>query len=169
MTDLDLDLHLPAICAGDSAAFGRWIAGAEPSLRAALRPFATRVDTEAVLQESLLRIWQGAPRVEPDGRPNTLVRFAIRVPQSLARSDARRLRPELAEDATLEQAAAQGAMELALPDPGLRSRLSQCLQKLPGQPAKALAARLNGAGEPDDALASSLEMKLNTFLQNVTR
>ena len=37
---LDLDHELAAISAGDPDAFARWIAGAEPSLRGALRPLA---------------------------------------------------------------------------------------------------------------------------------
>jgi RNA polymerase sigma-70 factor (ECF subfamily) len=53
---LDLDRHLPAIAAGDPDAFAPWVAGAEPALRDSLRPFAARVDTEAVLQEALLRV-----------------------------------------------------------------------------------------------------------------
>jgi RNA polymerase sigma-70 factor (ECF subfamily) len=166
---MDLDTHLPAIVAGDSDAFGRWIAGAEPSLRACLRPFATRTDTEAVLQESLLRIWQVAARVEPDGKPNALLRFGIRVAQNLARSEARRLRPQLSEDLALEQAAAEAAVAVIEPDPSLRERLRICLSKLPGKPSQAIHARLESAGDGDDLLAERLGMRLNTFLQNVTR
>ena len=66
----DLDRHLPGILAGDSSAFATWMAGAEPRLRASLRSFAVQVDTEAVLQETLLRVWQVAPRFVPDGRPD---------------------------------------------------------------------------------------------------
>jgi len=73
---LDLDAHLAAIATGDADAFGRWVAGAEAPLRGALRSFAARVDTEAILQEALLRVWQVAPRVALDGKPNALLRFA---------------------------------------------------------------------------------------------
>jgi DNA-directed RNA polymerase specialized sigma24 family protein len=166
---MNLDGHLPAIVAGDSDAFGRWIAGAEPSLRSCLRPFAARADTEAVLQEALLRIWQVAARVEPDGKPNALLRFGIRIAQNLARSEARRIRPELAEDLALERAAAESALGVAEPDPSLRERLRVCLGKLPGKPAQAIQARLEAAGDGDEALADRLGMRLNTFLQNVTR
>jgi DNA-directed RNA polymerase specialized sigma24 family protein len=165
----DLDLHLSAIVAGDSDAFGRWIAGAEPSLRSCLRPFAARADTEAVLQEALLRIWQVAQRVEPDGRPNALLRFGIRVAQNVARSQARRLRPELAEDPARFEAAAEQALTVSEPDPSLRARLQKCLEKLPGKPALAIRARMMGAGSADTDLAAELGMRLNTFLQNVTR
>jgi len=74
----DLDVHLPAIGAGDPEAFARWVAGAELPLRQALRSFAAACDTEAALQETLLRVWQLAPKVAPDGRGNSLLRFAHR-------------------------------------------------------------------------------------------
>ena len=75
----DLDRYLPAIAAGDPDAFGHWVAGAEPRVRLSLSSFATRVDTEAVVQETLLRVWQVAPRFRPDGRPDGLVRLAVRI------------------------------------------------------------------------------------------
>ena len=56
----DLDIHLTAIAAGDATAFAAWLAGAELPLRRRLRPFASSVDTEAVLQEALLRVWQSS-------------------------------------------------------------------------------------------------------------
>jgi RNA polymerase sigma-70 factor (ECF subfamily) len=86
----DLDHHLPAIAAGDDQAYARWLAGAEPELRAALRTFAATADTEAVLQEALLRVWQVAPRFTPDGRPNALLRFAVRAARNLALDEVRR-------------------------------------------------------------------------------
>lgn len=64
----DLDSFLPAILAGDVDAFGYWVAGAEARLRNSLRHFAAVVDTEAVVQETLLRVWQVAPRFVSDGR-----------------------------------------------------------------------------------------------------
>ena len=101
----DLDVHLSAIQTGDAAAFGRWVAGAEVRLRLSLRRFATGCDTEAVLQETLLRVWQVAPRVEPDGSPNALLRFAIRVGRNTAISEIRRLgrQPPPAVDEVVEQ------------------------------------------------------------------
>ena len=65
----DLDVHLSAIVSGDPEAFGRWVAGCELRLRRSLASFAGSVDVEAVLQETLLRVWQVAPRLEPDGNP----------------------------------------------------------------------------------------------------
>ena len=56
------------------------------------------------------------------------------------------------------------------PDPLLREAIAKCRERLPEKPAQALTARLtNGAFEPDEALAAHLSMRLNTFLQNVTR
>ncbi len=41
---------------------------------------------------------------------------------------------------------------------------------MPAQPARALAARLSAAGgASDEVLAEHLSMRVNTFLQNVTR
>ena len=93
---LDSDGELAAIVAGDAAAFGRWVAGVELRLRLSLASFAARVDTEAVVQETLLRTWQVAPRLVHDGKPEMLLRFAIRVARNLAISEVRRLksRPE---------------------------------------------------------------------------
>jgi RNA polymerase sigma-70 factor (ECF subfamily) len=163
----DLDALLPAIAAGDPDAFGRWVAGAEPRLRLSLTRYATATDCEAVLQECLLRVWQVAPRVEPDGRPDALLRFAIRVARNLAIDEVRRHRPELAlasEDAPEPSEAPRP------PDPHLRERIGECRDQLPEKPAQALLARLTDAGAaPDALLASRLGMTLNTFLQNFTR
>jgi len=159
----DLDVHLPAIAAGDADAFGRWLAGAERSLREGLRPLAARVDVEAVLQEALLRVWQVAPRVQPDGRPNALVRFAARVARNLALDELRRRREQPAELPDLPA-------DLHEADPLLRQIIVDCREKLPKQPAAALLQRLAAAGgEHDATLAERLGMRLNTFLQNVTR
>ena len=90
---LDLDAHLDGIAAADPGAFARWVAGAEHGLRDGLRSFAASVDVEAVLQEALLRTWQIAPRVRPDGRPNALFRMAATIARNLALSELRRRRP----------------------------------------------------------------------------
>jgi hypothetical protein len=81
---MDLDVHLDAIVAGDDRAFAAWLAGAEPLLRHSLRSFATTVDVEVVLQETLLRAWQFAPRVTRDGGGNSLLRYALRTGRNLA-------------------------------------------------------------------------------------
>jgi RNA polymerase sigma-70 factor (ECF subfamily) len=98
---LDLDLYLAAIGAGDPEAFARWVAGAEPSLRATLRPMAAHVDAEAVLQEALLRVWQVAPRCQPDGRPNSLLRLGARIARNLAIDELRHNRATAIDPETL--------------------------------------------------------------------
>src|SRR5688572_9088330 len=116
---MDLDVHVPAIVLGDATAFGRWIAGAERPLRESLRSFATRVDVEAVLQEALLRTWQVAPRIELDGKPNALLRLALRVTKNLAIDEVRKARTVRIEDEELESSLAF-ATAAAEPDPILR-------------------------------------------------
>lgn len=166
----DLDQHLPAIAAGDPLAFGRWVVGAEQRLRRSLDSFATRVDTEAVLQETLLRVWQVAPRVQPDGQPDALLRLAVRIARNRAIDELRRARVDPVEIDALERAAALHAERPALPDPLLRQLIARCRALLPERPARALAQRLlAGGNRPDAELAEELGMKLNTFLQNVRR
>ena len=168
---VDLDHELDGIVAGDPDAFGRWVAGAEAPLRASLRPLAARVDGEAVLQEALLRVWQVAPRCRRDERPNALLRLGLRIARNLAIDELRRARGSASDEAELEAAWARAALpEPRTPDPLLRRAIDECRRKLPDKPAAALEARLESAGgEPDPLLAARLHMKLNTFLQNVTR
>ena len=169
----DLDAYLPAIAAGDPDAFGRWVAGAEARVRGSLLRFAAHVDVEAVLQECLLRVWQVAPRIEPDGRSDALLRFAVRVGRNLAVSELRRqgVRPqvvaELVEDSVANLGPPQPPTE---PDPLLRRVIAACREKLPTKPALVLALRLRaGPAQPDRDLATEAGMKLNTFLQNFGR
>src|SRR5262249_24781049 len=162
---LDLDMHLPAIGAGDADAFAAWIAGAEPPLRLSLRRFAAEVDAEAVLQETLLRVWQVARRVVPDGRPNALLRFAHRIARNLAISALRATREVPDEDAGSE-----AVDEPRAPDPLLRRAILEGRERLPRRPGQALGARLEAAGaEADAVLARRLGMTTNTFLQNFGR
>jgi DNA-directed RNA polymerase specialized sigma24 family protein len=172
-TTADDDEPLAAIGAGDAAAFGRWLAGAEDRLRGSLRSFAERVDVEAVLQETLVRVWQLAPRVVPDGRPHALLRLAIRIARNLAISDLRRRRLEPVEVETLERLAAD-AGAFTPPDrwhdPLLRRAIEECRERLPARPGQALDARLASAGaEPDALVAQRVGMRPNTFLQNIVR
>ncbi len=168
---LDLDVHLSAIAAGDVHAFGRWMASAEPTVRLSLRSFAGVIDVEAVLQESLLRVWQVAGRFARDGRPNGLLRLGIRIARNLAVSEVRRTRARPVDPGDLEEVL--GTIESAgpdEPDPMLRQAIGDCRDKLPPKPRQALDARLAHAGGNDDTdIAESLGMKLNTFLQNFTR
>ena len=168
----DLDRHLPQIAAGDSDAFARWIAGGEHRLRESLKSFAALVDVEAVLQETLLRVWQVAPRVQPDGRPDCLLRLSIRTARNLAIDEARRARRATVDPGVLERALADAEQAASLespPDPLLFRAIRQCHAALPDKPREALTARLEAGGEPDASLAARLGMRLNTFLQNVTR
>ncbi len=164
----DLDQYLAGIVAGDPRAFASWVAGAEPRVRGNLRSFAARVDTEAVVQETLLRVWQVAPKFKPDGRPDALLRFAMRIARNLAISEVRRARVEPTEAQRLE--AAMPPVSPAMPDPMLRELIALCRQKLPARPAAALRQRLlNRGNRPDADLAAAVNMRLNTFLQNVRR
>src|SRR5581483_7678713 len=110
---------LPLIAAGDSAAFGQWVAGAEHSLRSSLRKFAAACDTEAVLQEALLRVWQVAPRFTPDGAANPLLRFAVVAARNVALSELRKTAHPVVDDDVPEV-----AVSPALPDPLLRAALA---------------------------------------------
>ncbi len=166
---MDLDVHLAAIAGGDTRSFGAWLAGAEPRVRDSLRSFARVIDVEAVLQETLLRVWQVAPRFIPDGRANGLLRLAIRIGRNLAISEVRRTRatPTGGDDLDATLVAVEAP---AAPDPMLRRAIGECRDKLPARPRQALDARLASAGgQADDDLAAGLGMRLNTFLQNVTR
>ncbi|MFO0660041.1 MAG: sigma-70 family RNA polymerase sigma factor [Polyangiaceae bacterium] len=168
----DLDEYLPAIVAGDAQAFGQWVAGVESRVRDSLRSFAAAVDTEAVLQEALLRIWQVAPRHIPDGRPESLLRLAIRIARNLAIDESRKMRAAPVENDDLEAALqnAESGAHRGGPDPFLRKAIEQCRDALPPKPAEALMARLtSGGSEPDEELAKKLGMRVNTFLQNFTR
>ncbi len=164
----DLDVHLSAVVAGDASAFAQWLAGSEPPIRDSLRSFAAVVDVEAVLQEALLRVWQVAGRFEPDGRPNGLLRFGIRIARNLAISELRRTKTEPAAPDDLD--AVLAATEPRAPDPMLRAAILDCRDRLPAKPRQVLDRRLASAGGADDAeLADALGMRLNTFLQNFTR
>lgn len=132
------------------------------------------MDTEAVLQEALIRVWQVAPRVVPDGKPEVLLRLGIRIARNLAISELRRDRLDPVEIEALERAAREHDAGPPGPDhsadPALRRAIEDCRRQLPAKPAAALAARLENEGEePDSRLAERLGMRPNTFLQNFGR
>jgi len=167
---MDLDVYLGAIVGGDTAAFGLWLAYAERTVRDSLRSFAAVVDVESVLQEAMLRVWQVAPRFIADGRPNGLLRLAIRIARNLAVSELRKTRSRPVEAGDLEAALADEDPPVAAPDPMLRRAIAECREKLPAKPREAFDARLTSAGgKDDDDLAQAIGMRLNTFLQNFTR
>lgn len=169
MTPEERDQLLPAIAAGDVGAFAAWLSSAEPRIRLSLSRFAAHVDSEAVLQETLLRLWQVAHRVQVDPQGDALLRLGVRIGRNLAidhlrKSDRSQAAAELAEHA---QEVSEAAAE---PDPLLRAVIERCLGALPKQPRLALSARLENHGrQPDETLAEQLEMKLNTFLKNFGR
>lgn len=162
----DLDSHLPAIVAGDPRAFGHWVAGAELRIRLSLSRFAGGVDVEAVVQETLLRVWHVAPRLTPDGKPDMLLRFAIRVARNAAISELRRYGKRVPVGGAVED---EGAVRAIEPDPRLREHIAMCREKLPNKPALALSQRLSSPSVADEVLAERAGMVKNTFLQNVTR
>ncbi len=172
---MDLDAHLPAILSGDTRAFGRWMAGAEGTIRGSLRSFASVLDVESVLQEALLRVWQVAPRFVADGRPNGLLRLGIRIARNLAVSELRRTKSRPVPEEDLERASASRMAEQvdltdSGSDPMLREVLARCHSQLPEKPRQAMTIRLAfEGGRTDDELATSIGMRLNTFLQNFTR
>ena len=164
----DLDRYLPGIVAGDATAFARWVAGAESRVRLSLARFADRVDTEVVVQETLLRIWQVAPRVEVDGRGDSLLRLSIRMARNIA-IDQVRARHQLAATDAIEDdiPIVEAGVE---PDPLLRRALAECREALPPRPREAFDLRLSARGcRSDDELAATIAMKTNTFLQNFGR
>ncbi len=167
---LDLDVHYAAIAGGDSLAFAHWMAGAEPEIRRTLTSFASVVDTEAVVQEALLRVWQVAHRFEPDGRPNGLLRLGVTIARNLSISEVRRSKTRGADLSELERRQNDAEVAGSPPDPHLRRLIQECRKLLPTKPGLALSARLeSGGGEADLVLAERLGMKKNTFLQNFTR
>src|SRR6266571_1187626 len=111
---MNLDTELPEISSGDTDAFARWLAEAERPLRQSLRRYAAAVDTEAVMQETLLRVWVVARRCRPDGRPNSLLRLGLTIARNLALSEIRRTRSGPIDDADPPD---PPSPEPALPDP----------------------------------------------------
>lgn len=162
----DLDSHLDGIIAGDPHAFSLWVAGVEPRLRGRLRSFAAHVDTEAVMQETLLRIWQTAGRFEPDGKPDGLLRLAMRIARHLALDEVRKKRPDRVTAAMLEENAIDNREDGSLE---IDEHIRACLAKLPPKPLAAINARIHGGWRRDDDLADRVGMTLNTFFQNVSR
>lgn len=170
MATIDLDVHYAGIASGDSSAFARWMSGAEPDIRRSLTSFAAVVDTEAMVQEALLRVWQVVHRFEADGRPNGLLRLAVTIARNLSVSELRRSKTRGADLDELERRQNAAEVTGSPPDPHLRRLIQECRKSLPTKPGQALSARLESAGgEADLVLAQQLGMKKNTFLQNFTR
>jgi len=164
----DHDVLIAGIVGGDPDAIASWIAFAEPRIRASLASFASTVDTESVMQECLLRVWQVAPRFKPDGEPDGLLRMAICIARNLAITETRRRRPKSVDPDDIETPMGVQIPEIK-PNPLLGEAIERCLKQLPARPRLAIESRIEGAGQRDETLAAAVNMKLNTFLQNVRR
>ncbi|RMH31189.1 MAG: sigma-70 family RNA polymerase sigma factor [Planctomycetota bacterium] len=141
------------------------IAAAEPRIRLSLFRFCRFVDTEVVVQETLLRMWQLAPRFTPDGKPDAMLRYAIRTAHNRAVSEARRSRTQNPTD--LPDPTELGMIDTPHSEPELREAVGGCLKELPRRPRSAIRARLREAHVRDEVLAEGLGMTVNTFFQNI--
>ncbi|MCA9562047.1 MAG: hypothetical protein KC561_01095, partial [Myxococcales bacterium] len=93
-----------------------------------------------------------------------LTRMAIRIARNRAIDEVRRFGREMPAD---HNAPITTPVE---PDPFLRDTIATCREALPKRPAQAISLRIESTGSEDDhVLAKRLGMKLNTFLQNVSR
>ncbi len=162
---MNLDVYRDAISEGDADAFADFLSHAELPLRQSLRSFARLLDIEAVVQEAALRLWQVAPKFTADGGENGLLRLLLRIGRNLAIDEVRRRHREVVElDHDLPD------LQASPPDPMLRKALADCLERLPEQPRRAMSARIeSGGAEADGMIALACNMRVNTFLQNITR
>jgi len=163
------DEHFARARAGDRAAFAAWMGSVELPIRLSLRRYAQAVDVEAIMQETLLRMWllsQDPERVLTG--EDAALKFAIGVARNLARSEARRFGRE-------RYLPPEEVPEIPVPpdppsDPGLARAIAECLARLKGRVDQALRMRLGmGDSLPDREIARLLGMTLNTFLQNIVR
>ena len=168
-TASEIDMLYARVRMGDQPAFARWMGRVERPIRMNLARFARAVDVEAIVQETLLRMWVIATRHlrELEGE-NASLRFAIGLARNLARSEARRIGrlrflppedlPDVAEDPP------------PTPDPGLAAAIRDCMGRLTAKLREVLQARIARGGlQHDREIAGGLNMKPNTFLQNVVR
>jgi DNA-directed RNA polymerase specialized sigma24 family protein len=163
--DVDLSEH-SAIIARDRDVFSRWFARSELSLKRSLRSFAEVADVEAIVQDTAVKIWQGASRILPDGRPGFLLRWARTVAVNAARNAARQSGRHVSLPPDLPAVDRPGAGS----DPLLRERVRRCLERLlPGQ-RRAFEARISDGGSRNDReLASSSGMSFDAFRQHLAR
>ena len=166
---MQVDAEFAEVCAGDPIAFGRWMGRVERPIRLSLRPFSRAVDVEAVVQETLARMWlfatdRGATLTGEDAS----LRYAIGMARNLARNEARRMRRE-------QHLPPDRLPELVVhpdppPDPGLARAIAECLKNVARRPLEALQVRLRlGHVRSDRELAESVGMSVNAFFQNIVR
>jgi len=167
---VNLDAAFKRAELADAEAFGVWAGMVENPLRKHLARFARYVDVEAVLQETLLRMWlfvcDSSRRLEGE---NASLKFAYGVARNVAREEARcNGLGKFVDEKDLDHIPEPG-FEPELPDPALRKAILLCIGRLPAQPKAALRARIQHEDMPDRELAEMQRMKLNTFLQNIVR
>jgi len=96
------------------------------------------------------------------------LRFAIGMAKNIARAEARRARREVYLPPT--DLPDPPVSPEPPPDPGLRKAILDCMGKAARKPLQALRARITlGPHVQDRDIAQSVDMTLNTFLQNVVR
>ena len=165
----EIDELFARVWMGDQQAFAQWMGRVERPIRMSLARFARAVDVEAIVQETLLRMWVlvSRHRRELEGE-NASLRFAIGLARNLARSEARRmgrvrfLPPEDMPETPVEPT--------PVPDPGLAVAIRDCMGRLTAKLREVLQARItHGPHLHDREIAMGLKMKTNTFLQNVVR
>ncbi len=155
---------------GDREAFARWMGMVEIPLRRSLRRFARSVDVEVVVQEALLRMWL----VANDNRRvlegcNASLKFVLKVARNVALEEIRRNRQDRFVNLDELGNLLEGRLDPEPPDPALGRAIADCMNRLPGQPRKALSARIRDGCLPDREIAAALRMKANTFFQNIVR
>jgi DNA-directed RNA polymerase specialized sigma24 family protein len=155
---------------GDRGAFAQWMGIVEIPLRRSLHRFARAVDVEAVVQETLLRMWlvAGDPQRVLEGSQVSL-KYAFAVGRIVALEEMRRYRQDRFVGLDVLENLPEGRINPHPPDPALARKLQDCMERLPRRPREALWARVHDGRLPDRQLADALRMKANTFFQNIIR
>ena len=155
---------------GDRGAFAQWMGMVEIPLRRSLHRFSRAVDVEAVVQETLVRMWlvAGSPERVLEGSSASL-KYAFAVARIVALEEMRRYRQDRFVELDVLENLPEGRINPDPPDPALARKIQDCMEGLPRQPREALWARVHDGRLPDRQLADALRMKANTFFQNIVR
>lgn len=156
---------------GDRDAFAEWMGMVEIPIRRSLRRFARAADVEVVVQEMFLRMWLAAADSQRvfEGEHASL-RFAFRVARLVALEEIRHNRLQSLVSLEELEDSPEGAVEpLPPPDPALGRAIRECMERLPAKPRIALNARIVEGHRPDREVAQGIQMKVNTFFQNIVR